>query len=556
MATNEKTGPVARMIKLPQGHYRRIGNDEAPEFLKDVNIGEHIFEDLKACCENTCLVNEDELAKFRPNSELYTDACTVKMEELADAEDAKLFYDAYTDGCSQTLEETGVQTTMQLNDRIDVAVGGSMTNVEQQTTRVDEQVQREETGDMMTPEQPTEHDHMAEEKPDGQSYMTDRLRQMGITMHVDPTNPDAFKNNGVPTLFYTKGRINPTLVVITIDYELQVIYMTRNGINRFFPVKLISRLVTSGEIIQEEFSKHIEADKGIKLDNTVVINAANFTDSVAIQFPDPILKDKFISDLKQLKTEIQYKKGCADLEAFVVSKYDPLLTIVKELNENLQHLERENLRLERRIVNLEQHIASTQEGTAKGDREFEPPEFVHTLEEESALSPPWLFSCQTGTALSTLQVLLEFNPSNTIELDVATWSREENMWISLMEEIPGTYKGNRYMSIVAINDIHVDLKEMVNLSSMRRIARRVLMELSQKEAMVVLRNVPGKAEATTNATSITLVAILASAMAEAWKRVEYTTPQNMGRVCLILEGENIGSRLRAGTKKFRIEPLN
>lgn len=34
------------------------------------------------------------------------------------------------------------------------------------------------------------------------------------------------------------------------------------------------------------------------------------------------------------------QRGCPELETFIVSKYDPLLTIVKELNENLQHLER------------------------------------------------------------------------------------------------------------------------------------------------------------------------------------------------------------------------
>lgn len=118
------------------------------------------------------------------------------------------------------------------------------------------------------------------------------------------------------------------------------------------------------------------------------------------------------------------------------------------------------------------------------------------------------------------------------------------MWIAFMEEVP------------SLCNIKVDLTEMTDLQSMRRTARRVLMELSQNEAMIVLRNVPGKDEATSNATIITLVAILASAISEAWKRVEYSTPQNMGRVCLVLDGENIGSRLRAGTKKFRIEPLN
>ncbi|KAK1932784.1 hypothetical protein X943_000785 [Babesia divergens] len=242
------------------------------------------------------------------------------------------------------------------------------------------------------------------------------------------------------------------------------------------------------------------------------------------------------------------QRGCPELETFIVSKYDPLLTIVKELNENLQHLERENLRLERRIINLEQYIANNagvgqKEALESSDTQV--PDVVHTIEEESALSPPWLFSCQTGTAMSTLQVLLEFSPASTMELDVSVWNREENMWIAFMEEVPSLF------------NIKVDAREMVDLQAMRRIARRVLMELSQNEVMIVLRNVPGKDEASTNATSITLVAILASAISEAWKRVEYSTPQNMGRVCLILEaGENIGSRLRAGTKKFRIEPLN
>ncbi|ORM42255.1 uncharacterized protein BXIN_1494 [Babesia sp. Xinjiang] len=526
--TTDNNGPVARMIKLPQGHYRRVGRSDAPDFLKDIDIGEHIFDDIKACCENTCFVNDDDYAKLKPNSEIYTDACSVKLEELTGADDLHLFYQVYSKRCAESLRDAAVQTTFEA-DRVDVAVGRSHDDMQEQLDVDEEKAGDQKDAQNVDASEGTGEQAQMTDGQEKQNAMTEKLNQLDSSMLTDPQNPDIFKNKGVPTLFYTKMRVNPTLVVITIDYELQVIYMTRNDINRFFPIKLISRLVSNPEIIKEEFEKHIEADKDIKLENTIVLNAANFTDSVAIQFPDPILKDMF---------------GCADLEAFVVSKYDPLLTIVKELNENLQHLERENLRLERRIINLEQHIAGTQEGAAKDAKEFRPPEFIHTLEEESALSPPWLFSCQIGTAISTLQVLLEFSPANTMELDVSTWSREENMWIAFMEEIP------------TIGNITVDVKEMVNLSAMRRIARRVLMELSQKEAMVVLRNVPGKDEATTNATSITLVAILASAMAEAWKRVEYTTPQNMGRVCLILEGENIGSRLRAGTKKFRIEPLN
>ncbi|BAM40831.1 conserved hypothetical protein [Theileria orientalis strain Shintoku] len=118
------------------------------------------------------------------------------------------------------------------------------------------------------------------------------------------------------------------------------------------------------------------------------------------------------------------------------------------------------------------------------------------------------------------------------------------MWISLLEDL---------LPMLSMN---VDKSEFSELQSLRRIARKSLMELSKDEVLVVLRNVPGRDDASSNSTCITLVAILASAMSEAWKRVEQIAPQNMGRVSLVLDGENIGTRLRAGTKKFRIEPLN
>nr|BAN64848.1 hypothetical protein [Babesia bovis] len=302
MANYMKNGPIARMIKLPQGHYRRVGNSDAPDFLKDVNLGEHIFEDLQACCENTCFVNEDEYAKLKPNSELFTDACGEKLQELTGADDAQLFYDAYSNKLAPSVNETGVQTSFEVEDRVEIAVATTQEHIEQQDSNRGEQLQQDEQQDQDIKNEQEQAKDAVQDRP---SAMTDRLNQMGITMQLDPNNPDVFKNNGVPTLFYTKGRINPTLVIITIDYELQVIYMSRNSINRFFPIKLISRLVTSPDIIQEEFDKHIEADREIKLDNTILINAANFTDSVAIQFPDPILKDRFTSDLKQLKADIR-----------------------------------------------------------------------------------------------------------------------------------------------------------------------------------------------------------------------------------------------------------
>ncbi|EKX73176.1 conserved hypothetical protein [Theileria equi strain WA] len=234
----------------------------------------------------------------------------------------------------------------------------------------------------------------------------------------------------------------------------------------------------------------------------------------------------------------------SDLESFILTKYDPLLTIVKELNDSLQNLEKENLRLERRIVNLEQYLLSSKNEDKNTKEKFTLPSEVNLVEDESALSLPWLFSCQAKTPLSALQVLLEFHPDSTIELDISTWLREENMWISLLDEL------------LPILSLSVGSNELEELHSIRRIARKTLLEMSKNEILIVLRNVPGKDEASSNATRITLVAILASAISEAWKRVEQLNPHNMGRVSLVLEGDNIGTRLRAGTKRFRIEPLN
>ncbi|UKK01003.1 hypothetical protein MACK_001816 [Theileria orientalis] len=246
-----------------------------------------------------------------------------------------------------------------------------------------------------------------------------------------------------------------------------------------------------------------------------------------------------------METEV-ITSNLTDLESFILTKYDPLLTIVKELNDGIQNLEREKLRLERRVLNLEQYLLTKDNLNGKDpvSEDFNVPVDLNVIEDESSLSLPWLFSCQAGTPLSALQVLLEFHPDNTVELDVSTWLREENMWISLLEDL---------LPMLSLN---ADKSEFSDLQSLRRIARKSLMELCKDEVLVVLRNVPGRDDASSNSTCITLVAILASAMSEAWKRVEQIAPQNMGRVSLVLDGENIGTRLRAGTKKFRIEPLN
>ncbi|CDJ51194.1 hypothetical protein, conserved [Eimeria brunetti] len=211
------------------------------------------------------------------------------------------------------------------------------------------------------------------------------------------------------------------------------------------------------------------------------------------------------------------------------------------------------MRLERRVQRLEHQVISLTDACEKGttlkataDLEPEPRTGRHAvhelLEAEEALAAPWLFSCQIGTPTSALQVLLEFSPDSTVEVDCKMWKREEDLWICLLEELPDEFAFRR--------------PDSLQLLDLRRAARRALLELCRGEAFILVRNVPGRREAPNNPTAITLVAILAAALSEAWNRVEAGEPEALGRVALVLEGNDIGSRLRAGRKRFRIEPLN
>ncbi|CDO63011.1 conserved Plasmodium protein, unknown function [Plasmodium reichenowi] len=240
----------------------------------------------------------------------------------------------------------------------------------------------------------------------------------------------------------------------------------------------------------------------------------------------------------------------SDLQTFIVTKYDPLLSIVKELNDKLQNSEKDKYHLEKRIMKLEKQMVLLLEKLEVSDILFDNEEKEkkeeqrknQKIESEENLLAPWLFSCQLGTPLSSLQVLLEFNVNNTIELNVKLWKREEDMWINVLEDISSNY--NNY------------LPDSLSLLDLRKAARKCLLNICMNEILIVLRNVPGKSQALYNTTTMTLVAILASAIYEAWKRIELTDPVSLGRIVLVLDGEDVGSRLRAGNKKLKIEPLN
>ncbi|OEH76996.1 hypothetical protein cyc_07408 [Cyclospora cayetanensis] len=269
-----------------------------------------------------------------------------------------------------------------------------------------------------------------------------------------------------------------------------------------------------------------------------------------------------------------------ELQTFVVTKYDPLLAIVRELNARLQASEKERMRLERRVQRLEGQVISLNDAVETGTKLKPTPDLEpegqagrhavqELLEPEEALVAPWLFSCQIGTPTSALQVLLEFSPDSTLEVDCKMWKREEDLWILLLEEMPdGTD--------LPVETVPPPLTIRTSRRPFSRGTRRALLELCRGEALILLRNVPGRREAPNNPTAITLVAILAAALSEAWSvrfflnlrycvcwfcacltvRVEAAEPEALGRVALVLDGNDIGSRLRAGRKRFRIEPLN
>lgn len=254
----------------------------------------------------------------------------------------------------------------------------------------------------------------------------------------------------------------------------------------------------------------------------------------------------------------------SDLQTFIVTKYDPLLTIVKELNDKLQNSEKGNeenikkrgsiyiygmhtytcislfcfshsdkYRLEKRIIKLEKQMVILLNKLEVADIAFDNNDIPekktqkinYQIENEENLLAPWLFSCQLGTPLSSLQVLLEFSVQTTIELNVKLWKREEDMWVNFLETI--STKSKNY------------LPETLNLLDLRKSTRKCLLNLCTNENLIVLRNVPGKAQAVYNTTTMTLVAILASAIYEAWKRIELTDPISLGRIVLVLDGMEI-----------------
>lgn len=84
---------------------------------------------------------------------------------------------------------------------------------------------------------------------------------------------------------------------------------------------------------------------------------------------------------------------------------------------------------------------------------------------------------QTGTPLSTLQVLLEFHPDNTVELDVSSWLKEVyfyHFYYYLGEYVDFTFGGfTSYVFLVyffpALLSIEHSKEEFNELQTLRKL---------------------------------------------------------------------------------------
>ncbi|KAK2195911.1 hypothetical protein BdWA1_002509 [Babesia duncani] len=284
--------PVAKVEKLRCGHYRRVAEPKAPKFIQE----------WAQCCQDQCLIPENE-KELHAQSVLYTDDVAQQDAQVtADPQDANQFYHL----CSKRTQFP-IPETLEAEEQ------------EQEQEPVDESVREPEKEEIEvaaekvpTPRiQPTPQSARTPRsviEPEHDQSLVDHLERFGGLDVQDLEDPDLFRNGNVPALFYSKSRIAPVLLFVTIDYEAQVIYMNRKNNCRFFPVKLISRLVTSREIIQEEFNAQISADPLFELDSAVVINAANFTDSVALQFSQRRIKERFVAELVTVKKGIKLEQ--------------------------------------------------------------------------------------------------------------------------------------------------------------------------------------------------------------------------------------------------------
>ncbi|EZG55379.1 putative apicomplexan specific coiled coil protein [Gregarina niphandrodes] len=242
----------------------------------------------------------------------------------------------------------------------------------------------------------------------------------------------------------------------------------------------------------------------------------------------------------------------AELQTFLVSKYDPLLGVVKTLNERLHATNRDVFKVQQRMDAMEKNLHEIRELLLKSNKQLPPldqlsadlkkSDIADIIRPSTQMVASWLFSCQLNTPASAIQLMLDFLPDQTAELDVRDWKRESDMWIDFLENVPDNVPFSKPPSL--------------SLADLRASARSALNEMVKREVLVIIRSVPGKDAAAKQSASLVLVGIICGAIGEAWRRAEQDGDFSTGRVVVVLDGDGLASKLHTGDQKLVIEPLH
>lgn len=246
----------------------------------------------------------------------------------------------------------------------------------------------------------------------------------------------------------------------------------------------------------------------------------------------------------------------ADMETFILTKFNSLVDVVGEINERIKSLSNSVTEVEQRIRVLEQlqenrHIT---DDLAVGDKDFTESQLNNSTsltgttvtpvgpDADRELPTPWLLSAPLKTSIASLQVLLDLETHNTTEIDALDWYREEDMWYNLLENLPEC--------------IDVIPPESATINSLRRVGRATILKIVATRLLLCIHNVPGEGAEKTGFEdlTLTLVAILITAIAEGWARYQVTN-RTIGKVFVVLLGENIGRQMRAGSRILTIHEL-
>ncbi|XP_955464.1 uncharacterized protein TA18195 [Theileria annulata] len=300
MMEGANRGPYARVIPYNNGRYKRVVDPTVPNIIIKLSAccGLDSTQDFDLLVQNSFENHENlptrnyTLEKFEKSSDYSTDF-------MSNLEDVNSLDESYE---NSDIEKVNGLQEEQLEEEDEL----EQQELEQEI-ELEQQLQFEEQELKET--QKLEEEQKLDEEMNVKSMELKELESKGSgTVKWEDEEGD-FENyfkkvpedEGVPILFYTKTRDKPAFLMLTIDFEMEVIYMSRNKVSRFFPIKLIGKLITDQEVIMKEFSRQIMRDKNIKLQNMVLFNASNFTDSVAIQFADETTKESFITEVSKIK---------------------------------------------------------------------------------------------------------------------------------------------------------------------------------------------------------------------------------------------------------------